>query len=263
VTSYRVATFARRRRKAVVAATDPLGAGNTALVTALGGDAAVLAFYDVRKNVTLNGSTVSQWDDVRGATGFGPSLAQATAANQPTWDSAALTMTFNTTSADLHTPATALFDLSSGLSIAYVGTLPAVNNSYAASVADSAAANRVLSVAVALEPNVATKTFPGPVILTSGVAAGSTRRLMLAAAISTTSQSEVPAHARATSTITAVSAGNNALCLNEYFAGAGAPRAGIIVRAVLVLAGSYTTAQKNALATWASNPLYHNVVLAS
>jgi lysophospholipase L1-like esterase len=95
-----------------------------ALIAALGGNADVPAFYDIRANVTSAAGIVSAWADARGA-GFGPTL---TATGSPTITGAGLSQTINTngSTAYLKTAASALFDLSLGGSLAIGSTQPDV-----------------------------------------------------------------------------------------------------------------------------------------
>jgi hypothetical protein len=65
------------------------------LITALGGDAVVPAFYDARTGVGLTGSLVDSWADARGG-GFGPALTATTTA-RPTYDAVLKTLTFDGT----------------------------------------------------------------------------------------------------------------------------------------------------------------------
>lgn len=98
--------------------------GLDGLVTAVGGDARLLGAYDSRFGVTVVSGAVSAWADARGATGFGPTLSQATVSARPTWDAATLTARANLNQS-LASPA--VFDPRGPLCLVYVGSFEATN----------------------------------------------------------------------------------------------------------------------------------------
>src|SRR6185312_15810415 len=108
---------------------DPLGAGNTQLLSNLA--VTPKAFYDVRKNITQASGAVSSLADVSGAGTYGPALVQATPANQPTWDGT--TINFDGLASPnsdflLSTSAIAGLDLSTQLTVALVLDLQAAGS---------------------------------------------------------------------------------------------------------------------------------------
>jgi len=82
-----------------------LPAGDDSIITSLGGNSSVLAFYDGRSGVATSGANVTSWADVRGSVGFGPSL---TATGTPTFASNKVSFGAGT---DLHSATTSLFTL--------------------------------------------------------------------------------------------------------------------------------------------------------
>lgn len=254
-----MATFARRRRQGGPLA-DPLGAGNTALITALGGNAAVLAFYDARVGVTLASGKVSAWADVRGA-GFGPSLVQATPANQPAYDGANITV--DGVSTCLISGATAaMFNLVGvAMTLVVVGSINTASGSVAG-IGDGATTDMLLVRGVSSKIFGVGGNNSG---VTTTVATGAAIRISLVAKNGTTSLSiEVPNQAKASTVVSAASGGD------AYLAVGGRPNTGGTVtafgagsiQAVLALAGVYSSGQAAAIEAWAENPLYHSAVAA-
>lgn len=240
---------------------DPFGAGNTALITSLGGNSAVLGFYDTRKNVTAT-TTVSEWDDVRGSSGFGPSLI-GTSGHQPTWDSANQVITTDGSTVWLASSPVALFANSGvGLTLVYVGTVPSASGTlaYATTVFDSASINAGVGVATSTTNVICARFRAGTA--NSTVASGATRRLVFAAKESgTAGEVEVPTNAQVRVFGSAATSANCQVTVGGIFPSGTTVSGGlaISVRAILVLAGLYTTAQRDALKTWVTT--YHNVTL--
>jgi len=83
-----------RRRRFASDPLAPIRSDVAALVLALGGNTAVSAIYDIRLGVTAPAGKITQWDDARGSSGFGPSLLPFSTSPGPAYDSAALTATF-------------------------------------------------------------------------------------------------------------------------------------------------------------------------
>ncbi|HKS91920.1 MAG TPA: hypothetical protein VJQ83_08320 [Tepidiformaceae bacterium] len=111
--------------------------GNATLVGALGGDAHVTEFLDFRGSAVTSGSTITSAHDIRGSTGFGPSLA---ATGSPTL---ANNRAVFAAGQDLHTSTLALFTLTSPGSL----LLGAIDRGGAniAGVAPSAAAASIIN----------------------------------------------------------------------------------------------------------------------
>lgn len=78
------ATLARTCRRRHSGVVDPLGAGNTKLMSDLG--VTPFLFRDVRQGLSLSGSNVTSLPDVSGIGTYGPALAPPLSTNQPTWD---------------------------------------------------------------------------------------------------------------------------------------------------------------------------------
>lgn len=231
------------------------------LIGALGGNAVVPAFYDVRRGVTAT-TTVSNWDDARGASGFAPALTAAGAA-QPSWNGTTQLITFDGSANVMATAASALFDLAAAYSIILVGAIPSSGGSAGVplGIADSASLNRFLLVR--------NSTTAGGTIMVQGlgggtadsaVVVGATRRLSIASKNATTTVAINVANAtQATTVVTANGAGNNILTLGKVFAGSGNPSP-CVVRAVLTMTRQPTASDLTALFTWSA--AYHGVVAA-
>jgi hypothetical protein len=87
------------------------------LVTLLGGDSHVLAFYDARFGVN-GGALVTSWDDARGTTGFGPNWP-AVGTTKPAYASS--TITLDAVDNGFESAVNTKFDPSLGRTILYVG----------------------------------------------------------------------------------------------------------------------------------------------
>lgn len=115
--------------------TDPDPLGITSLVAALGGDSKVLAFYDARTGITLDGSNnLATWDDARGSVGFGP---QRVASGSP-----APAVTSNEVICDgsqnyYATATSSVFDLSAVRTYIWIGTMPVGVSQYAVNIQDN------------------------------------------------------------------------------------------------------------------------------
>lgn len=229
-----------------------LPAGDDDLITAIG-DANIGAFYDSRGGITLNGSNVSQWDDVRGASGYAIPLSQATAARQPAYDAINEIIEFpgDVTRKTLFTAADAMFDLSTARAMVLIGAVsnPALGDRYAALVQDGAFA-RYLGVRLnASNTDIAAITSQGnhfPVV------AGSTtpRLIIVAKNATTTSWIEIPNDARVSGSGGSTASGNNRLSVGAFTDNADG--ATFSARAVLWLNKEPSAADITALKTYAT-----------
>lgn len=223
-----------------------------ALVSVLGGNASVPAFYDVRAGVTAT-TTVSQWDDARGVTGFGPSLVQATANSRPTFDPFAQTLTFDATDDTLATGASALFALAVPITLVLIGAIQQTAAiAHCMAIADAAGLSRFMSIR-------GTATASGVLAMqvqasgsAGSVVVSTTRRCAIAGTDGTTGMTfDVPNVARVSSAAGASPAsGNNILTLGNSFSGNVSP-ASLVVRAALVLNRQATAADVATLLAWA------------
>jgi uncharacterized protein YjdB len=110
----------------------------TALITALGGDSDVLAFYDCRNGVTLDTTggvkTFAIWSDARGNSGFGPDLVPVISGKkyEPKQAWAFGPAVFNNVdSIALQTASPSpLFDLSNDLTLVYYGVTQKASNGW-------------------------------------------------------------------------------------------------------------------------------------
>lgn len=243
----------------VSTAVDPLGAGNTALIAALG--VTPLGFWDVRKNMTLNGGNVSQLADVSGAGTYGPALAQANATVQPAWDGTVINTTGSGTSGGgtdwMQT--TGAFDLSTALTFVLVADQAGLVGKVAADISTSAdATNFRYIVGSGSLFHVSSSGNGTGATSTAQTGTGNIRLAIATLATNGTVTIEVPTTAQATHAGTAIASGSAAFTLGATFAGT----AGLATRfrAALIWAGSYTTAQRDTLKTYAT--IYHGAVLA-
>lgn len=249
-----IAVISRRRRREGGSAKDPLGAGNTTLISALA--VTPVVFYDVRKNLTLSGSNVTSLKDVSGAGTYGPIL---NGNSTPTWDGTLINT--NGTSYLLSASTATGLDLSLGVTVVIVcSTTAAVGKVYWAIGAAAGATPYVRGI---------TKTGPvyGFTSDTNGtgdvstVSATSTVRLCIHTTNGAhTLTTEIPSTTTVTNTVgtTSEAAGNQLICLGATTAGtAGGP---IGFRALVAWQGTYTTAQRDTLKTWAQT--YHGAVFA-
>jgi len=244
-----------RRRRRQGASVDPLGAGNTALVSALGGSSQVIGFWDVRKNVTVSGATVTAWDDVRGSSGFGPTFVGT--GHAPAWDATNLIISNATSSQYLVTAATAALDYSGGISLVYVGSVPATATNYVFGLSASGATTRFLML-----ENVAgviTGKGQGNVIMSAGgsVASGAVIRCVFLFQRTTSFAGMMVPNTALSSAGTggAPTVGNN--LLSVFGLDAGSINTGAQCRAVLAIPGDITAGgtvmspAMTAIDTWA------------
>jgi len=240
---------------------DPLGAGNTALLSNLA--VTPLAFYDVRKNLTLNGSNVSSLGDVSGAGTYGPALVQATSGNQPPWDGTTINFSGGAGGDYLLAGSTvAGLDLSTHLTMVLVADIQSTTTGAFAAVVGAAAAGN---------PQWRIDTLTGPVIgvndqstsKASTVAPGSGNIRLIISNVNVVATGSVGIEIPNTAFVfsgssTAMAAGNQFIAIGAATSGS-APCA-LRLRAFLAWAGTYTTAQRDTLKTWATT--YHSAVLA-
>lgn len=229
------------------------------LESATGVSGVVKGFYDVRQGLTLGGggTTVTAWDDVRGAAGYGPQLTTGTA---PAWDSANGLVVFNE-NAFLLSALSPLFDASPEKMIVLMGALRATSSDrYYAALVNSAGTVRM-----------AARVF-GTATLRTHVDSGSTQTANSTVAPSVTRRvlmsgktAAVTCLVRVASQGAAVNAGFTGAFASEDFrfilgsnAAGGTSLGRMDLRAALVLHTGNTGAIQAALATFGTT--YHGVV---
>jgi len=242
---------------------DPLGAGNTALIGALG--VTPLVFRDVRVNLTVSGGKVSRLADVKGDGTYGQAFVQSTGTLQPAWDGT--TINCNGTTWLTSATATTGVDLSTQLTI--VDVVDASTNITGRAGAQLGPSNGIVAPYILFNVQGATAFYAaqdsaGSATRVASTAATGTGNIRLAiytinvagtAAITV----EVPGVAKVTgSSNTALASGNQLDSIGASTSGT-APTA-IRFRARLIWAGGYTTAQRDTLKTWAQ--IYHGAVMA-
>lgn len=256
----------RHRRPVVSAATEDPSADIAQLISDLGKtDADVPAFYDVRAGVTAT-STLSQWDDARGPTGFGPSftIIDGTA---PAWDGSAKTLTGNIDGA-IRTATSPKFDLTSVKALVYVGSVVGAgvpDKGYACAIVDSASFNRGLGInGAAINSEICATAGGGGTVnsVSSAVASSTTRRVVLVTLSSTTMRAQVPNHTAGSTSTGAATSGDNALTLGNYWTNAGTTERGIYTaRALFCLTFVPDATQSNTIRDWGITA--HSAVAAS
>lgn len=243
--------LARRRRLLQGNNVSTLRDDVAALVAALGGNAAVPALYDVRRNVTtaLSNTVVSSWADARGAAGFGPALT-ASGTKRPAWDPSGLTMTFDGLDDCLACALTSRFDLAGACSVFLVG---AIQQSAAASnpggVADNIAVNLLFRNTAGAGGTIQGESTSSTV--NSTIVVSSTRRLVVVSKNAATDLSiDVPNHVRVSTASTAAGAANAAFSVGNYFTGGGRPAVMVARAAGFLAAPQITAAQLATLLAW-------------
>jgi hypothetical protein len=218
----------------------------TALITALGGNALVPAFYDGRLNVTASLGVASLWRDARGL-GFGPDLTAAGAA-QPSYVGNNQ-LVFDGVNNQMVSAAVAAFDLSNPISLVFVASAAAATTGLSMGAISDAGATNVLDQQFQAGPDWGSFTSGGN-SLSAGV--GSADGVIRVVALTMTglaTTAQVPNHARQTGTCNAAAAGNRALTLGTYSTGQG--KCPSTQYAVIVYAGVLSAGQVTAILNWA------------
>lgn len=247
---------------AAVGTVDPLGAGNTALIGASGLNVTPLAFYDVRKNITL-ATGVSSLGDVSGAGTYGPALVQATTTQQPTWNGTTINFDGSTQWLLSATSVAGLL-LSNALTVALVADVSGAAGGTA--FYEVGGPSRTPHLFVTRQ---SATPFDWQVNVDNGRSAtpplaGTTAAVRLAIAsvsggASPTVSLEVPTVAKVTSpTGPAESSAACSIALGATVTGVAL--AAIKFRALIAWSGGYTTGQRDTLETWATT--YHGAVMA-
>lgn len=177
-----------------------------ALVASLGGDAAVIGFYNTtgsdgtaHASVVRSGGLVDEWRDYRGATGYGPALT-ALSTKRPAFDEGAATITTDGVDDVLSTVASPLFDLSTakGL-IAISSNAKGATGFYTAAIVN-AAVSRWFGLYVDLNGTIqhGGTAYDGLVqnVVLSGVNTGVERRILIAGWSGTIASIEIPDRAK-------------------------------------------------------------------
>lgn len=245
------------------ATVDPLGAGNTTLISALG--VTPFAFYDRRKNLALSGSNVTSLKDVKGDGTYGPTLAPPLTTNQPTWDGSQINFSGGVSPNNqyLVTASTlSALDLSTQLTFAFVGTLSGTGGKAMFSAGNSAFTAPFI---FCLSPTTGAtlQTSDGATGKALSAAVSTTQAVLLIGTVNVAGTAlctiEIPGSAKVTGTGTPTALASAALLLAIGAETNGVANAGIAFRAFLAWSGGYTTGQRDTLKTWATT--YHGVTL--
>lgn len=223
------------------AAGSSLPAGNSSLISNLGGDTPVNAFYDARNNVGVTGAAVDYWDDTRGGAGFAPRISFVGSA-RPTFNAVSTQIEGDATDDEGTTPPSALFDLG-GAKTLYVicaargASLPrytaALHN-----VSPYTGGRRLMAIRESNDVNISGFTYDGttPAHPDSAVAQGDTIRVIKVSKNATTGLAvEVPNKAAVAATGVDLVAGNNQLTLFNLELGSNGTRSASWIKAVIVL----------------------------
>lgn len=223
------------------------------------GDAALIGWYDARFPWTIDAAAVGSWTDARGSSGYGPALVQATANDKPTWDPAALTVTFDGISDYLRVASATFNTITAAGALVYVGAVPSTVSLEALVAMGTNANAHVFRLArnasdgtftAQADTDIAPSAARSLAGLTTGVrvlhgrrTASSAGNIDVAARIGAGTETVVNG-ASADQTWHTLTVGAN-------HAGTVAAFSDIACRAVLVIKGTYTAAQQEAVAEWA------------
>jgi len=241
---------------AASAQSDPLGTGNTALISSLG--VTPIFFYDVRKNLTLSGSNVSSLKDVKGDGTYGPSLTPPGTA--PTWDG----VTITTTGGILISSSTITgLDLSAQLTVAMIADAGGSAGTDFWQIGPTAAGTPNWRGQVKTGNLFLTSTSTNTVGATSAASTGTGNLRLLIFTLNVVATDavsiEVPSTAKVSSaTAAALTSANYLLALGGTTANSA--RATTRWRAALGWTGGYTPGQASTLLTYAVN--FHGAVAA-
>jgi len=248
--AYRRSHRSTNGRAIVLFASDPIAS----LIAALGGNSIVLGAYAANKGVTLVSGAVSQWDDARGPVGFGPSLAQATTTKRPLLTGGAIV--FDGVDDNLMSADVSLFDLSTDKSVFAIGAVTGGTTATIASLSN-AAGDRNLGLntnstasgfAPAYRDSVATNTMT-----ITGLALGTTPRLIAAGKTTTSCIADIPNKAEVTRTPTGLCASEAAhLAVGDWRQSSPGNPCAWSAQVVLVLAAKYTATQLAAVMNFAT-----------
>lgn len=251
---------------APVVPADPLGAGNTALQTALG--VTPLGWWDVRQNLTTASGAASSLADVKGDGTYGPALVQATGANQPTWDGTTLNFSGAVTPNNqflVSASAATGLDLSTQLTVALiVDGQTATTTAVLANIGAAAGGSPWWRVSeLGTGGAFITNTSTHGAALSSAAVSGTGNIHLIIATVNVAGTDavtlEVPATAKVSNAAaTALASGNQLVALGAGTNGAGPSP--MRFRALIIWAGGYTTGQKSTLVTYAQT--YHLMVTA-
>lgn len=235
------------------AVASPAPSDVTDLITALGGNAVVPGFYDVRSGITASGGFVDRWADARGG-GFGPALT-GTTTSRPAWDSVNLLVTSDGTDDRLMAAASSLFPLNAATSLIYVGSIPTNaggSTRYVAAINDNGAFGRFFQIGSGASSAGITVTTPSGPSTAASLAPSATRRVIIAGQSASTSCTiDVPNGTAGTLTTAAQSSGNNALWLFGDRSASPDNCIASVARAAFVLARKATAGDITTIKTWA------------
>lgn len=240
-------------RKCLISGSGPAPSDIATLITALGGNAAVNAFYDCRTGLTIvTGNLVSAWADARGG-GFGPSLVQATGSKQPAIGGDGSLLTVAASLQNLFAAANALFNIGGSYTLIFIGAIPGTKaaTQYACSIGDAATA--FLGLTQLGATNIWGVKGGGAVVqqqsATSSVPA--TYRVVIGTLSGTTPLGiQVPTHAITTQAIVTPNANANAVMTFGGFNGASG-NGDVVGRAIIAMPSLITAPQVAAVLAWA------------
>lgn len=241
-------------RKCLISGAGPAPADIATLITALGGNGAVAAFYDCRTGLTiLPGNLVSAWADARGG-GFGPTLVQATGSKQPTIGGDGSLLTVAASLQNLFAAANALFNIGGSYTLIFVGAIPGTKaaTQYACSIGNASTA--LLGITQLGASNLWGVKGGGAIVqqqsATSSVPA--TYRVVIATLNGTTVLGiQCPTHAITTQTIVTPNANASAVMTFGGFNGASG-NGDVAGRAIIALPSLITAPQITAVGAWAT-----------
>lgn len=220
-------------------------------------DALLIGWYDTRFPWTIDAAAVGSWGDARGASGYGPALVQATAADKPAYSASAQTITFDGVSEYLRATSATWNTITAAHAIVLVGTVPSTGATDAERMVETSTAagasvlmirrevsNGVMSfIAAGGSPSVGRAAPSGRSILHCHRTASSGGNV--------TVLGRVGSAASTTATAATTDATMNRLTLGASRFDVATLFADMALRAALVIKGDYTAAQQVAVNEWA------------
>lgn len=234
------------------------------LVAVLGGDAAVIGFYDARFGITITGTGVSSWADARGSSGFGPTLVQGTDAARPAYSASERTVSFDGSDDFLRATDSAYAAVTAACALVWVGTIPSTGGVTTECIADLSDASdvQILTHRRAVNDGVFRVEAAAANAATRTAAAG-TRvhhgRRTASSAGTVTCGARIGSAVEGTTTPTVDDLIGDRLTLGGSRADTPSSFGDPIIRALLVIAGDYTSAMQTAVNEWGKS--FHGATL--
>lgn len=241
--------YTRRRR-------GKFSAADRALRSAIG-DAALIGWYDARFPWTIDAAAVASLADARGSSGYGPALAQGTAGAKPAYSASGQTITFDGSDDNLRVASATLDAISAAGAVVMVGTQSSTGGTVEAyiNIGDSSR-NNILRLSRATSDGAITVQADTDFVPGTTATGGSGTRVFhawrtAASGGNITANLRVGSGSVSTATNTASDQTWHEITIGANQSASPGLCADIVVRAILVIKGSYPTASQNAVNEWA------------